>query len=72
MSIMEYEREFLRLSRYAKNMFQTECMTLVEMKGKAYNMEFIIKDKSKSFESERMKRGKSSPPPPSSFKKPKD
>lgn len=53
-------------------MFQTECMTLVEMKGKAYNMEFIIKDKSKSFESERMKRGKSSPPPPSSFKKPKD
>ncbi|KAA3459217.1 Hexaprenyldihydroxybenzoate methyltransferase, mitochondrial-like protein [Gossypium australe] len=96
MSILEYEREFLRLSRYAKNMFPTEkemcdkfkwwglrdeihafvaayeCKTLVELTAKAHKMESIIKDRSKNFKKERMKRGRSSPLPPSSFKRLKD
>lgn len=84
MFVMEYEREFLSLSRYAKNMFQTEkemcdkfeselrdeiralmeaseCMTLATMATKVHKMEPIVKDKSKNFEKEKMKRGRSSP-----------
>ncbi|KAA3461186.1 Hexaprenyldihydroxybenzoate methyltransferase, mitochondrial-like protein [Gossypium australe] len=86
MYVIEYESEFLKLSRYATNMFQTEkeideicalvaaseCNTLAEMIAKARKMETIIRDRSNNFERERIKRGRSSPPPPSSFKKPKD
>ncbi|KAA3483952.1 ATP-dependent zinc metalloprotease FtsH [Gossypium australe] len=94
-SMMEYKSEFVKLSCYAKNMFQTEkarcekfelglrdeiralvaaldCQSLAAMTVKAYKMETIVQDRSRSFESERIKHEMSSPPPVSNFKKLRD
>ncbi|KAH1039689.1 hypothetical protein J1N35_041432 [Gossypium stocksii] len=42
------------------------------MTANAYKMETIIRDRSKNFEREKIKKGRLSPPPLASFKRPRD